>query len=79
MMLVPMTLTLMQGHSGSAEKNGIWAMAFKLRMTIDCGTYAHGVCFFDALDLALDFENVCKARPLMFSETVHARSFERCV
>ena len=34
LMLVSMTLTLIQGHSGSAEESNVYAMAFKLRMAV---------------------------------------------
>ena len=35
LMLISMILTLMHGHIGSASENKIWAMDFKLRMTVD--------------------------------------------
>ena len=41
------------------EKKSIFAMAFKLRMTVDLCVHAR----FDDIDLDLDFEIVCKDRP----------------
>ena len=42
-------------------------MAFKLRMVVNvCMTYWYAHVRFDDLDLVLDFENVCKARPTCF-------------
>ena len=54
LMLVSMTLT--QGHSGSAEENNISAMAFKLCMIVDlCMTYIYAHVHLDDIDLVLDF------------------------
>ena len=62
-MLISMTLSLIQDHSGSAEENNILAMALKfMHDTIVC---AH--VRFDDLGHVLVFENVCKARLSCFS------------
>ena len=55
-----LTLTLIQGHIGSVEENNVTAHDGRLMHDI----YAH--VRLDDLDLVLDFENVCKARPTCF-------------
>ena len=59
--LMLMTLTLMQGHSGSAEENNILSYGIQ---TAHDGRLTHDIIFIRYAharfyDLDLDFENVC--------------------